>query len=186
MSSKDLTLFSVWCWLQLTAKRLAHARYQRGWRKKNRAVALQMQKNSYEKFRQERLDYVRTYSRLPETVSRRKAWKRNRRETVVDFKIKENLRIRIAHALRAKASKSDRTEELLGCAVNQLKVHLSAQFSPEMSWENYGSVWEIDHKIPCASFDLTAPEQQRKCFHFSNLQPLLVFDNRSKGAKVLV
>ncbi len=51
-----------------------------------------------------------------------------------------------------------------------------------MTWDNYGK-WQIDHKIPCASFDLTDPEQQKSCFHFSNLQPLWAKDNNSKGAK---
>ena len=41
-----------------------------------------------------------------------------------------------------------------------------------------------DHIRPCASFDLTDPEQQRACFHYTNLQPLWAFDNLSKGAKV--
>ena len=35
----------------------------------------------------------------------------------------------------------------------------------------------------CASFDLTKPEEQKKCFHYINLQPLWAFDNMSKGVK---
>ncbi len=42
-----------------------------------------------------------------------------------------------------------------------------------MNWENYGKFgWHIDHIIPCDSFDLTKEEEQRRCFHYSNLQPL--------------
>lgn len=52
-----------------------------------------------------------------------------------------------------------------------------------MSWDNYGE-WEIDHIIPCDSFDLTKEEEQKRCFHFSNLQPLWWRDNRTKGNKV--
>ena len=51
-----------------------------------------------------------------------------------------------------------------------------------MSWDNYGiHGWHIDHIRPCASFDLTDPEQQRQCFHYPNLQPLWAFDNLSKN-----
>jgi hypothetical protein len=49
-----------------------------------------------------------------------------------------------------------------------------------MSWENYGKVWEIDHIMPCAIFDLTKADHQKRCFHFSNTQPLLIHVNRSK------
>jgi len=49
---------------------------------------------------------------------------------------------------------------------------------------NYGRVWHVDHKIPCAAFDLTKPKEQSKCFHFTNLQALFVKENLSKGAKL--
>jgi len=52
-----------------------------------------------------------------------------------------------------------------------------------MSWDNYGSYWHIDHIRPCASFDLTDPEQQKDCFDFTNLQPLEAKENIRKGAK---
>ncbi len=52
-----------------------------------------------------------------------------------------------------------------------------------MSWDNKGSYWEIDHVIPCASFDLRDPEQQKLCFNWKNYQPLRADKNRSKKDK---
>ena len=49
-----------------------------------------------------------------------------------------------------------------------------------MTWENYGE-WHIDHRKPCASFDLTKEEEQKMCFHFTNLQPMWASMNISKG-----
>ena len=51
-----------------------------------------------------------------------------------------------------------------------------------MSWNNYGE-WHVDHIKPCAKFDLSEEEQQKKCFNYKNLQPLWGEDNLKKGDK---
>lgn len=61
---------------------------------------------------------------------------------------------------------------LIGCSTQELRDYLEKMFLPEMNWENYGKVWDIDHILPCASFDLNKIEDQEKCFHYSNCQPL--------------
>ncbi len=66
------------------------------------------------------------------------------------------------------------------------REHLEKQFKEGMTWENHGLYgWHIDHIIPCASFDLTDLEQQKKCFHYTNLQPLWAKENLIKGVKIL-
>ena len=40
--------------------------------------------------------------------------------------------------------------------------------------------WHIDHIVSCWRFDLTDPEQQKQCFHFSNMQPLWREENMAK------
>lgn len=94
------------------------------------------------------------------------------------------LRGRIHQALKKRdAYKSERTKELLGCPFVWLEAYLEEQFVPGMTWENYGPVWHVDHIRPCASFDLRDPEQQKICFHWTNLQPLFAKDNLSKSDK---
>ena len=66
----------------------------------------------------------------------------------------------------------------------EFRIYIQGQFSQGMTWENYGQVWHLDHVIPCASFDLSDPEQQKICFHWSNYQPLFVLDNLRKGARL--
>ena len=99
------------------------------------------------------------------------------------YRIRKNLRTRIRHAVK-KGHKSARTMELLGCGIEELKDHLSSKFTEGVTFENYGK-WHIDHILPCVSFDLLLPEEQRKCFHYTNLQPLWAIDNIKKGAKIL-
>lgn len=78
---------------------------------------------------------------------------------------------------------------LTGCDIDYLMYHIQEQFTKGMSWDNHGrgnkgrKEWHIDHIRPCDSFDLRKPAQQRKCFHYSNLQPLWRDDNLTKGSK---
>jgi hypothetical protein len=97
--------------------------------------------------------------------------------------VAKNLRNRINLALNG-ISKSASTQELLGCSFDVFIQHLESQFKNGMSWGNRGRTgWHIDHIRPCASFDLSDPEQQRECFHYSNLQPLWAVDNIRKGSR---
>lgn len=97
------------------------------------------------------------------------------------FKLRVNLASRIYRALRGGA-KAATTMALIGCTPEELRRHLEKQFTPGMTWENYGA-WQVDHIRACARFDLTKPDEQRACFHFTNLQPLWTPDNLRKGAR---
>ncbi len=83
---------------------------------------------------------------------------------------------------KANTIKSCSVVDLIGCSPNDLVSHIQSQFLPGMTWENR-FLWYIDHIRPCASFDIIDPEQQRQCFHYTNLQPLWAKDNFSKGRK---
>jgi len=103
-------------------------------------------------------------------------------ETDTNFRIRVNLRSRVRLVLKG-ISKSKSTIELLGCSIEQLRQHLESLFKSGMSWFNYGK-WHIDHIRPCASFDLRQPSEQRKCFHYTNLQPLWAKENLRKGKQI--
>ena len=77
-------------------------------------------------------------------------------------------------------------QEILGCTFEQLKSHLESQFKAGMTWANYGlRGWHIDHRLPISKHDLTNPDHIRRCFHFSNLQPLWWDENIRKSNKIL-
>lgn len=107
-----------------------------------------------------------------------------RRKNNVEIRLTVNLRNRIVKALRDN-TKGEATIKLLGCTSIELKNYLESKFDVNMSWNNYGSYWHVDHIIPCARFDLSKVSQQRKCFHYSNLRPLEALENLSKGAKLI-
>ena len=93
-----------------------------------------------------------------------------------------NMRARMSMALK-REYKSESTIELLGCNMEHFLQYLQKQFDDNMTFENYGDYWHLDHIKPCASFDLKNQEQQKKCFHYTNLQPLEGKENMSKGSK---
>ena len=67
----------------------------------------------------------------------------------------------------------------------QLKQYLENQFKPGMTWQNHTVTgWHIDHIMPCSIFDLSKPEKQKACFHYTNLQPLWYYENIRKSNKV--
>ena len=111
-------------------------------------------------------------------------YNRNRREIDKQFCISNNLRNRLSKALKG-ITKGISTLNLLGCTIPELKTYLEQRFLPTMTWENYGTLWHIDHIMPCASFDLTDEEQQKKCFHYTNLQPLFALTQIIDGIEYL-
>jgi hypothetical protein len=100
-----------------------------------------------------------------------KEWKKQKYDNDINFRIKDNLRSRFYNAV-INQFKIQSIIDLLDCNIEDLKLHLKNQFKPEMNWGNHGDIWEIDHIIPCSKFDLTDLEQQKQCFHYTNLQPL--------------
>lgn len=111
--------------------------------------------------------------------------KESKREEKLSYRIGRRLKARISYALKAQCTTriKDRTCQTLGCSIQDFILYIESLFDTGMSWENYGD-WELDHIVPCSLFDLTKPEHQRRCFHFSNYQPLWYKDNIYKGARL--
>jgi hypothetical protein len=140
------------------------------WREKNN----EKYKNNAKKYYQKNKEKI-----IKNILKRRK----ERIKTDLNFKLLVNLRRRILHALKGNI-KTSNTVKLLGVDnVEKVWKHLEKSFKSGMTRENHGK-WHIDHIIPCISFDLTKPEEQAKCFHYTNLQPLWASENLAKGSKI--
>ncbi len=105
--------------------------------------------------------------------------------------LESNPSVRLGHYLgnrmrkTMRGAKGEKMLSILGCSIADFWLYLESKFESGMTRENYGSVWHVDHIMPCAIFDLTKPEHQKRCFHFSNLQPLFAEDNRAKSDKIV-
>ncbi len=174
-------------------------RYKAKWARENTDKIRAAEKRRYLRDPSKVIGYVKTYQkRHPERVAaQRKKYRENNREKVrraqnnwqakqmsdVNFRIKKLLRGRTGIAIKAVngAKKCAKTIEMLGCSIEDFRIYIESKFDTGMTWQNYGSVWHVDHIMPCAIFDLTKPEHQKRCFHFSNMQPLFVVDNLKKN-----
>lgn len=109
---------------------------------------------------------------------RREISTRNRQ--TINGTISNRIWARIAVALKVGFTKSADTLSLIGCSISDFKKHIESQFQSGMSWDNFAA-WEIDHRVPLASFNLSDPEQQKLAFNYHNCQPMWVKPNRQKS-----
>jgi hypothetical protein len=153
--------------------------YQKHWEKRRASG------NAWRKANREKaLSYLREWQAANAEAFRaqKTAYYLSRKRSDPAFAVLTRLRRRINHFVSGH-NKSATTAELIGCSYDAFAKHLETQFTDGMTWENR-SEWHIDHIIPCAAFDLTDPEQQRRCFHYTNMRPLWAHENRRKGASM--
>ncbi len=127
------------------------------------------------KYRKDNKKYIRELNKL---------YYQNNKERITKYfkenKLRGNLRTRFRNIVKEYIInnkiniKKLSILNLLNCSIIDYKHYLESQFKPEMNWGNYGKVWEIDHIVPCSKFDLTKLEEQQKCFHYKNTQPLFI------------
>jgi hypothetical protein len=123
------------------------------------------------------------YNSLETTKKRNRNYVKDKRNKDINYRIKDNLRRRINYAIK-NGKKLTSTNKLLGCSLEKFKIYIEGLWHEGMDWNNYGMFgWHLDHIKPCASFNLADPEEQKKCFHYSNIQPLWAKDNWSKGSR---
>ncbi len=129
-----------------------------------------------------RSDYKKDYRNKNKDVInhyKREKWARDMQ--CPKFRLKESIRSRYKRVIKQKNT-TVRSKEMVGCSIEELKLHIESKFIDGMNWNNYGK-WHIDHIKPISSFDLSKEDEVKKCFHYSNLQPLWEIDNLKKGSK---
>ena len=154
------------------------------YKQRNKEKVSEYNKNYKLQHKKEISEYNKQYNidNRNQIQKRHTKYLKDRRKTDLSYKMAIVLRNRVKSLL--KGEKRKKTLELLGCDLQFFLNWLSYQFSEGMTMENHGSVWHIDHVIPCAKFDLKSINEQKKCFHWSNMQPMFSSENLSKKDKV--
>lgn len=175
-----------------TPAQLEEEAYERRvWRALNPDKAKEIRNRHYrnnreailERTAQQRRDYY--HNNKATFLAQQRIYQKRRRDTDPAYRMELLLRARINRAIK-NGVKSARAMELVGCDVETLQAHFISLFTDGMTMEAFmcGEI-HIDHKIPCSAFDLEDPEQQRRCFHYTNLQPMWAADNLRKSDKVI-
>lgn len=120
---------------------------------------------------------------FPTKKARRQHWFRERRKRDPIFALNNNTRNAVYKSLRG-LKRGRKWQELVGYTIDELRVHLEAQFVDGMGWHNIGD-WHVDHIRPLSSFRITGPDcpEFRAAWALSNLQPLWAKDNLRKSWK---
>jgi len=75
-------------------------------------------------------------------------------------------------------AKSGSAIDELGCSIEEFKLYLESKFEPWIK-----KTWNLDHRRPLASFDLSDSTQLKEACHYTNIQPMLSKANLIKSDK---
>lgn len=103
------------------------------------------------------------------------------RETDGMFRLKESISKRIREILLEKKDGVP-TLNIVGYTKEELRTHIEKQFDENMSWDNYGSYWHLEHIIPKSLYDFSSNVEIKKAWSLRNLRPLEASENLSKGS----
>ena len=174
----------------MTKNRKEKNKYQREHRKAHVEYYRKYHRDYYQKNKEKRIKYRKKYleeNKEKIKITRRKYFHRVEKHKPQN-KLLRNLRRKLLYLVKkGNGNNKGHMIDLLCCSANFLKDYIEKQWTKGMSWNNHGNKrgqWNIDHIIPCESFDLRLIEEQEKCFHYTNLQPLWWIDNIRKSDKL--
>jgi hypothetical protein len=127
--------------------------------------------------------YQKEYDKVREMTPARKLSKytyiKNRLKEDPFYRLRLNVRNRLRGAMKVKGwHKDNEFSQYIGCSLDILKNHIQSQFSPEMTWDNYAKIWEVDH-VKALGFAKNDKEIYELC-HYTNLKPILIADHKVK------
>ena len=141
----------------------------------------------YEKTEKRKL-YKLKYNKLKKTKllvrKNKRIYTMNRRMNDPYYRLNNSIGSAISRSLKGKKH-GEKWEKIIGYNLGDLIKHLESQFDNNMSWDNYGSYWSIDHIKPRAAFFYQSPEDDsfKDCWKLNNLRPLEKIENIRKSNK---
>ncbi len=160
--------------------------YLKDYREKNKELLAEKQKVYYQKNK----DKVRAYCKAnrEKINERQRIYQAKRRANDPSFRMTKSVGNAIRKAIKKQGTtKGGKTFSALSYAPQDLVEHLEKQFDEKMTWDNYGTYWDIDHIYPQSLLPYSSLEDENfhKCWALSNLRPLEKRENQRKSNKIL-
>ena len=156
------------------------------WYLKNKDSVLDRVKERYINKKEEINEYTKQWHSLNREYLNEKERQRKLEDPI--YKLISRTRTLIGNSFKRGCEKSfkkpQKSENILGCTMQEFIEHLQSLFTEGMTLENHGQCeecWHIDHKIPISS--AKTEEDIIKLNHYTNLQPLWSRDNLTKSKK---
>ena len=120
-----------------------------------------------------------------EKIKNYKKHMRKRKESDLNFKLICNIRTRTNKAFMSqKLKKNDKTIDLLGCSPEFFRRWIVHQLYGDMTEENYGSLWTLDHCYPLSKTNLSDKNELNKSTYWINIRPIYSTENNLKVSKI--
>lgn len=150
--------------------------YNKMWREKNSEKERLRSREKYYRIMRENPEQIRAAGRRSDEKKR----------STAKGRLENSIRAGVHRGLVKGGKMGRSTFKLLGYSLNQLMRHLEKRFQPDMTWENYGEGWHVDHIIPLAAHNYETVDDIdfNKAWSLKNLQPLWGPDNNSKSDKL--
>jgi hypothetical protein len=149
----------------------------------NKAKLYKWREDNKERF----LKICKNYRDKDEKKELRNKNRRERYSTDIKYRLEKQYRNRIHLCVKTKYVPKNTAlnyTKLLGCSWEVFIKWLEFNMKPEMSIDNYGSYWHVDHTYPCSLFDFSIEAERYKCFNWTNLTPLEGLENIKKSNKL--
>ena len=157
------------------------------WKAKNKSKIKQYAKQYYKNYYNQNKDkivkravdwYNNNKDRAHERINLYLCKKRNSDKI---FRLTDNIRSLIGGSFKNHGfKKNSKTMQILGCTIQEFKLHIESQFKEGMSWDNR-SEWHIDHIMPLSM--AKTEDEIIRLNHYKNLRPLWAHENLSKSNK---
>lgn len=152
--------------------------YAKNYREKNKDIIKEKQSEWYEN---KGRDWKKEYEK--KNKDHINEMERKRYNTDIQFRMKKILRSRFKSTILEK-KKYKSILSYIEVPLPYFIKWIEYQFDSNMSWDNQGSYWDIDHVQPCSSFDLTNEDNIKLCYNWKNLRPLEKRENYRKNNKI--